>query len=268
MTTQPTVDREFFQKLLASAFVVQQSRQRKVANTGGLAMAPLFGAQLPFPKLDEDILISAALLGHWASGLPTQDTRLATKAGPRTPPLTDEPPSAADSMDACSARFQVPTPELKTAQVRRRDPWTPLLLSLVIALALLLIWMLGRVTWSGTAHPQGPPLRVTSKPHAAPVPSTLDLASGSPSKAEVRLLRRVEPKYPDAAKQKHIQGLVVLEANVNAGGAVQQLIVISGNSMLATAASDAVRQWRFKPLVQKGRVVPFQTRVKVNFVLL
>jgi len=178
-------------------------------------------------------------------------------------------------MDACSARFQVRKPELKTAQVRRRDPWTPMLLSLVIALALLLIWMLGRVTWSGTAHPQGPPLGVTSKPHAAPLQSeqpeqrssTLDLASGSPSKAEVRLLRWVEPKYPDAAKQKHIQGLVVLEANVNAGGAVQQLIVISGNSMLATAASDAVRQWRFKPLVQRGQVVPFQTRVKVNFVL-
>ena len=94
MRTQPTVDRESFQKLLASAFVVQQSRQRKVANARGLAMAPLCGAQLPFPKLDEDILISGALLGHSARGLPTQDTRLATYAGPRTPPLTDEPTSA------------------------------------------------------------------------------------------------------------------------------------------------------------------------------
>ena len=269
MRTQPTVDRESFQKLLASMFVVQQSRQREDANTRGSAIAPLFCAQLPFPKLDEDILISGAPVGHWASGLTPQDKRLATKAGPRTPPLTDEPPSAADSMDACSARFQVRAPELKTAQVRRRDPWTPLLLSLVIALALLLIWMLGRVTWWGTAPSQGPPLRVTSKSHAAPVQSERAWiwAPRSPSKAEVRLLRRVEPQYPDVAKQQHIQGLVVLEANVNEGGTVQQLIVISGNSMLATAASHAVRQWRFKPLVQKGRVVPFQTRVKVNFVL-
>jgi protein TonB len=54
---------------------------------------------------------------------------------------------------------------------------------------------------------------------------------------------------------------------VGKDGAVQQLTVISGNSMLATAASDAVRQWRFKPLVQNGRAVQFQTRIKVHFVL-
>jgi outer membrane biosynthesis protein TonB len=43
--------------------------------------------------------------------------------------------------------------------------------------------------------------------------------------------------------------------------------VVSGNSILANAASDAVHKWRFKPLVQNGRAVPFQTRVKVDFVL-
>ena len=82
-----------------------------------------------------------------------------------------------------------------------------------------------------------------------------------------RLLQRVEPEYPEAAKQQHIQGLVVLEADVGKDGAVEQLAVISGNSILAAAASGAVFKWRFEPLVQNGRAVPFQTRVKVNFVL-
>jgi outer membrane biosynthesis protein TonB len=54
---------------------------------------------------------------------------------------------------------------------------------------------------------------------------------------------------------------------VGEDGAVQHLTVISGNSMLATAASDAVLKWRFKPIVQDGRTLPFQTRVKVDFVL-
>jgi protein TonB len=83
----------------------------------------------------------------------------------------------------------------------------------------------------------------------------------------VRLLQRIEPEYPEAAKQQHIQGPVVLEAQVGKDGAVQQLTVISGNSMLSTAASDAVLKWRFKPLVQNGRAVQFQIRVKVDFVL-
>jgi protein TonB len=67
--------------------------------------------------------------------------------------------------------------------------------------------------------------------------------------------------------QQHIQGSVVLQAQVGEDGAVQYLTVISGNSMLATAASDAVLKWRFKPIVQDGRTLPFQTRVKVDFAL-
>jgi protein TonB len=99
-------------------------------------------------------------------------------------------------------------------------------------------------------------------------PSAPDPALGSLGKANLRLLlQRVEPEYPEPARQQHIQGLVVLEAEVGKDGAVQQLTVISGNSMLATAASDAVRQWRFKPLVQNGRAVQFQIRIKVDFVL-
>ena len=98
-------------------------------------------------------------------------------------------------------------------------------------------------------------------------PSATDPALGFSGKTNLQVLQRVEPEYPEAARQQHIQGQVVLEAYVGKDGAVQQLTVISGNSMLATAASDAVRQWRFKPFVQNGRAGEFQTRIKVHFVL-
>jgi len=104
-------------------------------------------------------------------------------------------------------------------------------------------------------------------PQAHGEPSASDPEPGSAGKASEPLLEQIEPKYPEAAKQQHIQGPVVLEAQVGKDGAVQQLAVISGNSMLSTAASDAVRKWRFKPLVQNGRAVPFQIRVRVAFVL-
>lgn len=97
-----------------------------------------------------------------------------------------------------------------------------------------------------------------SLPHAAP-------ASLGPT--TVRLVRRVEPEYPEAARQQHLQGSVVLEAVVGEDGTVEQLSVISGSSPLATSASDAVRQWRFTPLVQNGQAVRFQTRIKIDYVL-
>jgi len=98
-------------------------------------------------------------------------------------------------------------------------------------------------------------------------PSATDPALGLSEKTFAQVLQRVEPEYPEAARQQHIQGQIVFEAYVGKDGAVQQLMVISGNSMLATAASAAVRQWRFKPLVQNGRVGEFQIPIKVHFVL-
>jgi len=88
-----------------------------------------------------------------------------------------------------------------------------------------------------------------------------------PSASDSYLLERVDPEYPDEAKQHHIQGPVVLNALVGIGGAVRELKVISGDPMLVKAATDAVRQWRFQPHRLQGRLVEFETRITVNFEL-
>ena len=46
-----------------------------------------------------------------------------------------------------------------------------------------------------------------------------------------------------------------------------KLTVISGDPLLAKAATDAVRQWRFNPHQLKGKAVEFETRITVNFAL-
>jgi TonB family protein len=87
-----------------------------------------------------------------------------------------------------------------------------------------------------------------------------------PSKvADEYLLQRVEPEYPEPAREQHIQGPVVLEALVGKDGAVEKLSTISGNSQLAAAATDAVRQWRFKPFFRNGSPEEFQTQITVSF---
>jgi TonB family protein len=87
----------------------------------------------------------------------------------------------------------------------------------------------------------------------------------SPSAAEEGLLRRVEPEYPEAARQQKIQGAVVLDVRVRRDGTVQQATLVSGDSLLANAAIAAVNRWQFKPHFVNGQTVAMQTRVTLNF---
>ncbi len=83
--------------------------------------------------------------------------------------------------------------------------------------------------------------------------------------AGAHLMRRVEPVYPEPARQRFIQGEVTLEAVIGQDGSVQVLKLLSGDPELASSAADAVRQWRFRPYEQQGKAVPFSTRLSVNF---
>jgi len=88
-----------------------------------------------------------------------------------------------------------------------------------------------------------------------------------PAEAESYLINRVEPHYPDQARQEHVQGAVQLQAWIGKDGSVQKLSALSGDPQLAIAAADAVRQWRFKPYAPQGTTVAFQTQITVNFTL-
>ena len=79
------------------------------------------------------------------------------------------------------------------------------------------------------------------------------------------LIYRVEPKYPPIAQQAHIQGIVILTAVIGKDGIIQRLQLVSGHPMLATAAIDAVKQWRYKPYLLNGQPVEAETTVAVTF---
>lgn len=95
--------------------------------------------------------------------------------------------------------------------------------------------------------------------------NALAAVSLPPQLTGLYLVHRVEPVYPEQARQHYIQGEVLFEALVGKDGAVQELKLISGNTQLAAAAADAVRQWRFKPYEPNGKAVDFSTRLSVNF---
>src|SRR6201993_3681296 len=81
------------------------------------------------------------------------------------------------------------------------------------------------------------------------------------------LVRRVNPTYPPLARQARIQGTVILQAEISKNGDIENLRLVSGHPMLAPAAIDAVKQWKYRPYILNGEPVEVETQVQVNFTL-
>ncbi len=89
----------------------------------------------------------------------------------------------------------------------------------------------------------------------------------SPAIASRMLIYKVAPKYPTEARQKKVQGSVVLLAVISKKGAVERLNVLSGDPLLLNAAAAAVQRWRYRPYVLNGGPVEVSTQITVSFTL-
>jgi len=77
----------------------------------------------------------------------------------------------------------------------------------------------------------------------------------------------VAPQYPALARASHVEGVVILEAIIDARGNVESATVLRSIPLLDQAALDAVRQWTFSPTLLNGVAVPVALTVTVNFAL-
>ena len=102
--------------------------------------------------------------------------------------------------------------------------------------------------------------------HSSPVEPARALAL-LPDVAGSILLHRVEPQYPEEARRQGIQGPVVLDLYIGKDGTVQDVGLVSGQVVLANAATSAVKQWRFKPHYADGQEVEIQTRITLRFTI-
>jgi TonB family protein len=112
---------------------------------------------------------------------------------------------------------------------------------------LLLLVVLTCLATSQEASPQGVPV--------------------SQSVMASQIIAKVAPVYPPLARQAHIQGAVVMKVRISKSGDVENLQLYSGHPMLAPAAIEAVKQWKYKPYLINGDPVEVETRVTVNFTL-
>ena len=108
---------------------------------------------------------------------------------------------------------------------------------------------------------------ISSTPVAVPKVATPQRVRVSLGVSQGLLVKRVQPAYPPLARQARIQGTVLLQAEISKDGTIENLRLISGHPMLAPAAIEAVKQWRYRPYMLNGEPVAVETQVQVNFAL-
>jgi len=90
-------------------------------------------------------------------------------------------------------------------------------------------------------------------------------ASPTAGNHEAQLINRTMPIYPDVARQRHIVGVVRMEAMVDEHGTVKNVRVLSGDPILAAAARNAVSQWKYKPATLNNRPTATTATIQVSF---
>ena len=82
---------------------------------------------------------------------------------------------------------------------------------------------------------------------------------------EKLLVHKVDPEYPAAARPEKLQGIIAIEVVVGRDGSVVEMHPMNGPEVLARAATDAVRWWKFEPYRVNGEPAAVQTTVAIEF---
>lgn len=164
------------------------------------------------------------------------------------------PPAVAIDKNKGAAEEKVP--ERKSTRRKRRFAlaWSIVILVLIGIGAGIFWWKWNR-GWdeiesslrTGTAASEKPPVQVS-----ADVMQRL-------------LVHRVEPVYPPEARKQNLQGIIALDIVVGQEGSVLSMHPLNGPDVLARAAMDALRWWKFEPYRVNGEPMPVETTVAVEF---
>ena len=114
----------------------------------------------------------------------------------------------------------------------------------------------------GFATQNPSPSPTTNRYQKSSRPSRLRVSSGVMAGL---MIRHVDPVYPAEAKKKQISGDVLLKILINKEGHVVDAVIVKGGPMLAGAAVEAVKQWRFQPYFLDGEPIEVETTAVVSF---
>ena len=251
------------QETPAPATASEDSSEAVLAVEPAILTPPPRSRDYATSALTAAVVLLALTLGWVVGRVGTQNVFRASAQSPRLKPQPAAIPAAPGSNTAMAPGSVSPSTASGASQMAAPDPAVaPPPREKPAAHAPdngLVVYEKGKVIYQ-MAQPSSPP--ASPRPGATAEGQSPQLSSQT---AAAYLLQRVEPQYPETARAQHIQGPVVLRALVGKNGSVEQVETLSGDPQLAAAATEAVRQWRFKPLLRNGSPEDFQTQITVSF---
>jgi protein TonB len=168
------------------------------------------------------------------------------------------PPGRAAVQDSTASRRRIPTafklrayeefwPRLQTIRMSRRAVYSLVALLLVVA---ALVWFRWEKAWYELE-------RQDSSANA--------VVRVAPETMAMRVVTKVDPIYPEAARKLKTQGPVVMDAVIAPDGSVEKVRAISGPEILVPAAKAAVSSWKYEPYLLDGKRVRVGTSITVEF---
>ena len=176
------------------------------------------------------------------------DIQLASNDLPADRTIPSVETSAATLPLASTLEAQTPRRPLRISSII-------VLLALVVVIGAIVVWWHWQKEWAD----------LEARVPAEAVESASPQLQVSADEMRRHLTHEVRPEYPEAARQAARQGKVVIDAIVSPTGAVSETKVLSGDPILANAATDAVRWWRYEPYLVNGKSVPVETTITIDF---
>lgn len=201
---------------------------------------------------------TAGTAGTASTAAPPAVAHARPKAKPHTPPASVEPSPAPALAPVVMTRAVLPPLEVEVVAGDEHRTIQSSSNSVRVDLQ-------PRAPFASSAASSPPPSPAGS-PDSSGVADATARVHLSPGAAQL-VSRQVQPNYPLLAKEMKVQGAVVLEALIGRDGNIQDLHVLSGPTILSTAAREAVKQWRFRPYLQAGQAVETEARITVNFTI-
>ena len=224
-----------------------QTAKPSVAKPSSASAAPKTSASLP-----SSLTTAVAAKGHASDNT---DSAL-DDANPSSAPSAAKPSGSASSTTSKTADEA----EASAAPLVVKGGKAPTVHAKTGASDVAAPSMIGIATAGGSAPPPDLGDGVGIAPR--PVLQTLNISQGV---SRGLLFRIVQPIYPRNALTMHVEGSVELMATISKTGDITRVKTISGDSQLSRAATDAVKQWKYKPYLLNGEPVEIQTQVTINF---
>ncbi len=106
---------------------------------------------------------------------------------------------------------------------------------------------------------------------ASPAPAPISSAPKGPIRVghgvkAPRIIFAPDPVFPVLARQAKISGAVVIDAVIDTQGNVVEMRTVSGHPILALAAMEALRHWKYEPTILGGEAIPVELLVTLTFV--